>query len=143
MVFIGRAGIGAVLGSLIQTELIFLVAWLLGDASRIRGLYAGTLEERAQRLERERDEQTERAVRDERERIARELHDVVTHHVSVIVIQAGGALQVIDKRPDEARTALTGDRVHRPAGPDRHAPHAGDPGRAGGLGSDARARSPR
>jgi signal transduction histidine kinase len=106
VIFVGRAGIGAVLGSLIQTELIFLVAWLLGDAARIRRLYAGTLEERAQRLERERDERAERAVRDERERIARELHDVVTHHVSVIVIQAGGALRVIDKRPDEARTAL-------------------------------------
>ena len=106
VIFIGRAGIGAVLGSLIQTELIFIVAWLLGDAARIRRLYAGTLEERAQRLERERDERAERAVRDERERIARELHDVVTHHVSVIVIQAGGALRVIDKRPEEARTAL-------------------------------------
>ena len=83
-----------------------MVAWLLGDATRIRRLYAGTLEERAQRLERERDERAERAVREERERIARELHDVVTHHVSVIVIQAGGALRVIDRRPDEARTAL-------------------------------------
>ena len=91
VVFIGRAGIGVVLASLVQTELIFLVAWLLGDAARIRRLYAGTLEERAQRLERERDEQAARAVRDERERIARELHDVVTHHVSVMVIQAGGA----------------------------------------------------
>ena len=94
------------LASLVQTELIFVVAWLLGDAARIRGLYAGTLEERARLLERERDEQTERAVRDERERIARELHDVVTHHVSVMVIQAGGARRVIDRRPDEARSAL-------------------------------------
>jgi signal transduction histidine kinase len=104
--FIARAGIGVVFASLVQTELIFLVAWLLGDAARIRRLYAGTLEERARQVERERDEQTALAVRDERERIARELHDVVTHHVSVIVIQAGGALRVIDKRPDEAKTAL-------------------------------------
>ncbi len=106
VVFIGRAGIAVVFASLVQTELIFVLAWLLGDAARIRGLYAGTLEERARLLERERDEQTERAVRDERERIARELHDVVTHHVSVMVIQAGGARRVIDRRPDEARSAL-------------------------------------
>ena len=101
-----RAGIGAVLASLVQTELIFLVAWLVGDASRIRRLYAGTLEERAQHA-RARARRAGRARRArERERIARELHDVVTHHVSVIVIQAGGALRVIEKRPDEARTAL-------------------------------------
>jgi signal transduction histidine kinase len=106
VVFIGRAGLAEVALTLIQTELIFVVAWLLGDATRIRRLYAATLEERAQRLERERDERAERAVREERERIARELHDVVTHHVSVMVIQAGGALQVIDRRPDEARAAL-------------------------------------
>jgi signal transduction histidine kinase len=99
-------GIVAVALSIVQTQLIFVVAWLLGDASRIRRLYADRLEERAQMLERQRDEETERAVREERERIARELHDVVTHHVSVMVIQAGGALRVIDRRPEEARTAL-------------------------------------
>lgn len=107
IVFVSRAGVAVVFASLVQTEIIFAVTWLLGDAARIRRLYAGTLEDRAQRLERERDEQAELAVRDERERIARELHDVVTHHVSVIVIQAGGALRVLDKRPEEARTALT------------------------------------
>ena len=106
IVFISRAGVAVVFASLVQTEIIFAVTWLLGDAARIRRLYAGTLEDRAQRLERERDEQAELAVREERERIARELHDVVTHHVSVMVIQAGGALRVIEKRPDEARTAL-------------------------------------
>ena len=46
------------------------------------------------------------AVREERERIARELHDVVTHHVSVMVIQAGGGLRAIDRRPEDARAAL-------------------------------------
>jgi signal transduction histidine kinase len=104
--FVAQAGIAAVLLSLVQTELIFVVAWLLGDAARIRRLYAGALEERALRLERERDERTQRALRGERERIARELHDVVTHHVTVMVIQAGGASRVIETRPDEARIAL-------------------------------------
>ena len=47
VVFVGRAGIAEVALTLIQTELIFIVAWLLGDATRIRRLYAGTLEERA------------------------------------------------------------------------------------------------
>ena len=138
--FVGRAGIAEVALSLIQTELIFIVAWLLGDATRIRRLYAGTLEERAQRLERERDERAERAVREERERIARELHDVVTHHVSVMVIQAGGAMRVIEKRPDEARTALEAiASTGRLALTDMRR-MLGHPGRAGGVGPDTRTR---
>jgi signal transduction histidine kinase len=98
--------VGAVLQSTIQTMLMVAVAWLLGDSARIRGLYAASLEERAALLEREREERAAQAVRDERERIARELHDVVTHHVSVMVIQSGGAARVLDRRPDEARSAL-------------------------------------
>ena len=101
-----RGDLGLALQSTVQTLLVFGVAWLVGDASRIRRLYAATLEDRARMLEREREERAAQAVREERERIARELHDVVTHHVSVIVIQAGGAARVLDKHPDEARSAL-------------------------------------
>jgi signal transduction histidine kinase len=101
-----RVDLAAVLQSTVQTLLILAVAWLLGDSARIRRLYAATLEERALLLEREREERAAQAVREEREHIARELHDVVTHHVSVIVIQAGGAARVLDKRPGEARLAL-------------------------------------
>ena len=103
---LAREGLTTVLQGLIQTELIFGVAWLLGIASRMRGIYTRTLEEQTRLLAREREERALRAVMEERERIARELHDAVTHHVSVIVIQAGGALRALDRRPDEARSAL-------------------------------------
>src|SRR5215212_1396946 len=94
------------LSGLIQTELTLLVVWTLGTWSRERQAYLGHVEERAARLEREREARDAKAVAEERERIARELHDVVTHHVSVIVIQAGAGQRSIEKRPDEARRAL-------------------------------------
>jgi signal transduction histidine kinase len=103
---IAKGGLPDALQGLIQTELILGVAWLLGDASRIRRLYTDTLEAQATLVERERDERTRRAILEERERISRELHDVVTHHVSVMVIQAGGGARAIDRRPDDARSAF-------------------------------------
>jgi signal transduction histidine kinase len=105
--FLGRGVSAEAVQSLIQTELILLVAWLVGDAARIRRLYTEKVVEHAQLVESEREERTRRAVLEERERIARELHDVVAHHVSVMVVQAGGGLTAIDRRPEEARTALT------------------------------------
>ncbi|MGH2446608.1 MAG: sensor histidine kinase [Candidatus Limnocylindria bacterium] len=102
------------LQSLIQTELFLVAAWYLGDLVRIRGLYTQALEEKAELMGREREQRAKHAVLEERERIARELHDAVTHHVSVIVIQAGGALRALDQRPAEARTALEAiDRTGR------------------------------
>ena len=90
----------------IQTMFFVFAAWYVGDASRIRRLYTGAVEEQARLLESERAERERRAILEERERIARELHDAVTHYVSVIVIQAGGALRALDRRPAEARGAL-------------------------------------
>jgi signal transduction histidine kinase len=57
-------------------------------------------------LQAERELSTARAVADERARIARELHDVVTHNVTVMLVQAGAARITVDARPDEARQAL-------------------------------------
>ena len=99
VIFVGSFGVALALQSLIQTELILGVAWLLGDASRIRRLYTIALEEQAH-------ERTRLAIVEERERIARELHDIVAHHVSVIVIQAGGGSRAVDRRPEEARSAF-------------------------------------
>ncbi|MFF9688890.1 sensor histidine kinase [Streptomyces sp. NPDC014623] len=84
----------------------FVLAWVLGDSIRTRRAYFDQLEERAARLEREREAQSKVAVAAERARIARELHDVVAHNVSVMVVQADGAAYVMDSSPDQARQAL-------------------------------------
>ncbi|MEV0089939.1 sensor histidine kinase [Streptomyces sp. NPDC050738] len=84
----------------------FVLAWVLGDSMRTRRAYFAQLEDRAARLEREREAQSKVAVAAERARIARELHDVVAHNVSVMVVQADGAAYVLDASPDQAKQAL-------------------------------------
>jgi signal transduction histidine kinase len=80
--------------------------WLLGLYMRTRRAYLRSVEERAARLERERDTEVQIAMAAERARIARELHDVVAHNVSVMVVQADGASYAIDTDTDRARRAL-------------------------------------
>jgi len=84
-----------------------LLAWLLGDSMQWRRGYYRGLEERAARAERERDARAQIAVAAERARIARELHDVVAHHVSVMVVQADGAAFALEASPEKAGQALT------------------------------------
>lgn len=83
-----------------------LIAWVLGDSVRYRRGYYASLEDRAARLERERDAQAQIAAAAERARIARELHDVIAHNVSVMVVQADGASYALDSSPERARQAL-------------------------------------
>ncbi|MGW1989768.1 sensor histidine kinase [Embleya sp. NPDC001921] len=85
---------------------LLAIAWVLGDSMRTRRAFYAELEERATRLEFERDQQAQIAAAAERARIARELHDVVAHNVSVMVVQADGAAYAIDSSPDRAREAL-------------------------------------
>jgi signal transduction histidine kinase len=73
---------------------------------RARRAFAKALEERGWLLERERESAAQSAVDAERARIARELHDIVSHNVSVMVIQAGAARQVLAVEPGEAAAAL-------------------------------------
>ncbi|MCA1219487.1 sensor histidine kinase [Streptomyces sp. 8L] len=84
----------------------FVLAWVLGDSMRTRRAYFNQLVERAARLEKEREAQAKVAVAAERARIARELHDVVAHNVSVMVVQADGAAYVLDAAPAQAKQAL-------------------------------------
>ncbi|WP_377269971.1 sensor histidine kinase [Peterkaempfera sp. SMS 1(5)a] len=84
----------------------FVLCWALGRLTRIRRAYYAELEDRAARLERERDARAKVAVAAERARIARELHDVVAHNVSVMVVQADGAAYVLDGSPEQAKEAL-------------------------------------
>jgi signal transduction histidine kinase len=92
--------------NLTATYLSYGLAWLIGDNLRVRRAYTRQLEERAVELEHEREERADRAVTEERARIARELHDVVAHYVSVMVVQAAGARRVVDKDPVAAKRAL-------------------------------------
>ena len=113
---ITKGSLPASLQGLFQTTLVVGLAWALGDLARTRGLFAMAMADRARRAEAEREERAQAAIVAERERIARELHDIVAHHVSVVVIQAGAALRALDRRPDEARTALEAiDRTSREA----------------------------
>ncbi|MEW2356362.1 sensor histidine kinase [Spirillospora sp. NPDC029432] len=80
--------------------------WLLGLYMRTRREYLRSVELRAERLERERDTEVQIAMAGERARIARELHDVVAHNVSVIVVQADGASFAIETDTERARKAL-------------------------------------
>lgn len=96
--------------------LFFAAAWLIGDNVRVRRQQSAALEARARRLENERDERARRAVAEERARIARELHDVVAHNVSVMVVQAGAARRRAERDPAAAVEAITGvERVGRQA----------------------------
>jgi signal transduction histidine kinase len=83
-----------------------VIAWIAGDSMQYRRSYYVDLEEKARRLEHERDQQAQIAAATERARIARELHDVVAHNVSVMVVQAEGAAYAMDTSPESTRKAL-------------------------------------
>ncbi|HEY4018016.1 MAG TPA: sensor histidine kinase [Pseudonocardiaceae bacterium] len=81
-------------------------AFAIGEASRSRRAYIAEVEERARRAEQSREEEARRRVGEERLRIARELHDLVGHHIALISVQAGVAGHVFDEQPDKAKQAI-------------------------------------
>jgi signal transduction histidine kinase len=86
---------------------LFVGIWWLGRSLRLRRAYLDELEARAQRLERAREADSRAARAEERSRIARELHDVVAHHVSVMTVQAGAARRILHRDPEAVQDALT------------------------------------
>ncbi len=148
--------------------LVLGITVAVGNAIRVWRRRAGESAERLRRAQEEHQAQTLRAVALERARIASEMHDVVTHNVSVMVVQAGAARRVLDTSPGDAREALLAveasgrtamtelRQAAGPAGPDQGRPgrtrapgrrgtqpaarHGADPGpaRAGPRGRSAR-----
>ena len=102
----GQIGAVEVVAIAIFDALPFLLAWPLGTMMRRLREYRAALEERNRQLDQEREVNARRAVLEERVRIARELHDVVAHHVSVMGIQAGVARRLFDRDPSEAVAAI-------------------------------------
>ncbi|MFG2972006.1 sensor histidine kinase [Streptomyces sp. NPDC048331] len=109
----GLTGVAMLAGPLpwYAQENIGIFAWTgmaaaAGDAVRSRRAFVDAIRERAERAERTRDEEAKRRVAEERLRIARDLHDVVAHHIALVNVQAGVAAHVMDKRPDQAKEAL-------------------------------------
>jgi signal transduction histidine kinase len=92
-----RSGVG----NFIVASIIFSIVWTIAFGVGRKSLEADEAKKRAARAEREREEQARTAVADERARIARELHDVVGHSVSVMTVQASGVRRLL--RPDQQR----------------------------------------
>ena len=91
---------------LVVLVLLLLVAWGAGRLSALRDRIAEDLRDQAERAVIERTEEAERAVELERARISRELHDIVAHHISVIVVQARGGRRCLASAPNEAHQAF-------------------------------------
>jgi signal transduction histidine kinase len=84
-----------------------MTLWIAGRSVRLSRAYQAELRDRARRMGRAREADTRAARAEERSRIARELHDVVAHHVSVMTVQASAARRVLATNPDGAREALS------------------------------------
>lgn len=92
--------------NLFANYIVFATAFILGDNVHRRRERVNDLEQRAIELEHTRELETHQAVSAERSRIARELHDVIAHSVSVMVVQAGAARRIMAIDPDRATAAM-------------------------------------
>ncbi|MFB6813922.1 sensor histidine kinase [Streptomyces sp. NPDC056347] len=98
-------------GSWLEPDTLAMLAWTalpvaVGEGVRSRRAYVMAVEERAEHAERTREQEAQQRVAAERVRIARELHDIVAHHIALINAQAGVAVHLVDQRPEQILTAL-------------------------------------
>ncbi|WIE71530.1 sensor histidine kinase [Curtobacterium sp. MCJR17_020] len=137
--------------NIVINVIYFGAAWYAGNRAWASAVARHQLDERTAELAAERERSAAQAVTIERVRIARELHDVVAHHVSLMGVQAGAARRVIDRDPaqataslgvveESARTAV--EELRRMLGTLRSAdePGAGDPGVGDGPSTEGIAR---
>ena len=85
---------------------VTLWVWTWGTLVRIRRQYIAGLQERAEQAERERETNARIAVAGERARVAREIHDIVSHSLSVVVLMSDGAASKVETEPDRAKSAM-------------------------------------
>jgi signal transduction histidine kinase len=115
ILLVAIAGIGVVdaaaFGSVFFPATIMTLCWLVGRDVRTRTRLAAELHEGAARLAEQREAEAREAVAEERRRIAREMHDVVAHSISIMVIQAAGARQIL--RLDAGRAEEAAARIGR------------------------------
>jgi len=111
----GFLAIGVVFGRGHVSDLVtalWFAGWLvasliLGETTRSRRAYLEEVEQRALEAERSREDLARRRAGEERIRIARELHDVLAHRISMISVQSGVGAHLMDRDPEQARSALT------------------------------------
>ena len=102
---VGLLGSQPSAGDAIVPAILVALCWFAGRTVHLRVRHAAELHEAAARATEQREHEAQQAVADERRRIAREMHDVVAHSISIMVVQAGGARRILATDPDRAERA--------------------------------------
>jgi signal transduction histidine kinase len=105
LVLVALAGPDNTAANIYFPGLVTLGCWIVGRTVRLRARRAAELHETAALAAEQRERDARQAVIDERRRIAREMHDVVAHSISIMVVQAGGARRILASEPDRAEHA--------------------------------------
>lgn len=97
---------GRFLGAAVTLSVVATAVTVIGTNMRTRRAHLASVEDRAVRLERERDQRAQLAVAEERARIARDMHDIVSHNLSVMIALADAAVFAQYRTPDKTTTAM-------------------------------------